>query len=92
LQKLKNKAMVSKMAWYGTGNDSGLSRMGIFLFTSLLNTCYVGIIFACILLFQTGKHYNHQTHQIDFDGTSDMGAATQWIRRPSLGNDSVNHA
>jgi hypothetical protein len=27
-----------------------------------------------------------------FDSTSDMGAATQRIRRPSLGNDSVNHA
>jgi hypothetical protein len=27
-----------------------------------------------------------------FDGTSDMNAATQRIRRPSLGNDSVNNA
>jgi hypothetical protein len=27
-----------------------------------------------------------------FDGTSDMNAATQRIRRPSLGNDSVNSA
>jgi hypothetical protein len=27
-----------------------------------------------------------------FHGTSDMDAATQRIRRPSLGNDSVNHA
>jgi hypothetical protein len=37
--------MVSKMAWYGTGtHHSVLSRIEVFLFASLLNTGYVGII------------------------------------------------
>jgi hypothetical protein len=43
-------------------------------------------------IYSTVNRISHVSYCDRFDGTSDMNAATQRIRRPSLGNDSVNNA